>query len=284
MASATAMAALGLGVFLQRSDERTANTEQATAHDAVNRALTPTNTTSPTIIPSPSPTSTITPSPTQPTPTVLPPMTTSITMAWHGNPAEHKVGITIDDFDHTPVIRDRLLDILSRNPDTKVTMFPIGRNVPLLNNDVPNMWRRLLESGHEIGYHSLEHKRLAGATVDALREEILQFNSLVGEVIGDPSFRVRFARAPFGDYGANPENFREVARELTIVWVLWQVIPIPTLAPSFWLEAPDSIQNGDIALFHDTWQETDYLEPYIRACREREFEMVTLSGLELFGD
>ena len=162
-------------------------------------------------------------------------------------------------------------------------MFPIGRYIPLLDNESPNIWRRLLDAGHEIGYHSLGHTRLAGATVDELREEIAQFNTLVGEAVGDPAFRVRYARAPFGDLGNDPTNFREAAHELGIIWVLWQSIPIPALS-SFRLEESDSIRNGDIALFHDNWQEIDYLEPYMQACRERRFEMVTLSGLHLFGD
>lgn len=175
------------------------------------------------------------------------------------------------------------MDILSRNPDVKVTLFPIGCNIPLLSNEIPGIWRRLLDAGHEIGYHSLEHTRLAGATVGELREEILQFNTLVGEAIGTPSYRVRYARAPFGDHGDDPANFREIAEEMNIIWVLWQVIPVPALS-QFSLEEPNSIQNGDIALFHDNWQEIDQLELYIQMCRERGFEMVSLSGLRLFGD
>jgi peptidoglycan/xylan/chitin deacetylase (PgdA/CDA1 family) len=282
--SAVALAAAGLGALLLR--ERAPGgpaTPNVAVRPTQTASPTPTSTATPTASPSPTPSSTVIPSPELPTCTALPPSTTTITMAWHGTPNERKVGITVDDFDHVSVVRDRLLDILGRNPDSRVTVFPIGRNIPLLNNDIPNLWRRLLNGGHEIGYHSLEHQRLAGATVDELREDIRRFNALIGEAVGDPSFMVRYARAPFGDHGDDPANFREIARELSIVWVLWEVIPIPALS-DFRLEEPTSIQNGDIALFHDNWQEIDYLEPYMQVCRERGFEMVSLSGLRLFGD
>ncbi len=284
MGGGVALAAASLGMLLQRRTEtRGTATADADAYAIPTASPTPTITASPTLPPTPTPSPTHTPFPVPPTCTAQPPLETPITMAWHGAPNERKVGITIDDFDHAPVVRNRLLDILERNPDARVTVFPIGRNIPLLNNEIPDLWRRLLDVGHEIGYHSIDHWLMAGATTDELRADITLFNAVVCEAIGDSSFMIRYARAPFGNHGDDPASFREVAGELGIVWILWQVIPVPGLS-DFRLGEPDSIQNGDIVLFHDTWQEIDHLEPYIRTCRERGFEMVPLSALRLFGD
>jgi peptidoglycan/xylan/chitin deacetylase (PgdA/CDA1 family) len=203
-----------------------------------------------------------------------------MTVAYRGNPNERTVAITIDDFD-SAVVWPEVMRALDRNPDAKVTLFPIGRNIPRLNGERPDIWRGLLAGGHEIGYHSLEHTRLAGATVEHLRNEISQFNALVAEAVGDPGFRVRWCRAPFGDHGEDWTNFRTAAAEMGVIWVLWQTTPSWV---TYDIYASDSVRNGDIALFHDRWQDFSRLEPYMQVCRERGFRMVTLSGMSLVGD
>jgi peptidoglycan/xylan/chitin deacetylase (PgdA/CDA1 family) len=261
------------------------NTPTPTATSTPTSTPTPTATATPAPTDTPTPTSTLrpasTPAPQEPaaTPVALPPAM-PMTFAYRGDPDERKVAITIDDFD-SAVVWPEVLGALRRNPDAKVTVFSIGRNIPRLNGERPGIWRELLDAGHEIGYHSLEHTRLAGATVEQLRDEISRFNTLAAEAVGDSGFRVRFCRAPFGDHGDDWTNFRVVAAEMGVIWVLWQTTPSWV---TFDIDAPDSVRNGDIALFHDRWQDYSRLEPYMQVCRERGFEMVTLSGLRLIGD
>lgn len=287
-AEATHASAPGKGTEVARITRTPTPTDTPTPTPTPTATDTPTSTATPTPTDTPTPTSTPT-STLLPTSTPMleetvspaePPPAMPMTIAYRGAPDERKVAITIDDFD-SAVVWPEALAALRRNPDVRVTLFPIGRNIPRLNGESPGIWRGLLDAGHEIGYHSLEHTRLAGATVEQLRDEISRFNALVAEAVGDPGFRVRYCRAPFGDHGDDPTNFRVVAAEMGVIWVLWQTTPSWV---TFEIDAPDSVRNGDISLFHDRWQDYSRLEPYMQVCRERGFEMVSLSGLRLIGD
>lgn len=315
-----ALVAASLGISLFRRDEPIYASEPAKGTELIRMTRTPTLTPSstatytptttntptatPTSTPSATPTDTSTPLPTNtspPTPTSTSTLTVTgspegtigpttptatgatitISFADRGAPWEPKVAITIDDFNDVTVVRDALLVFLGENPDVKITAFPVGRNISYLEGHIPGIWRGLLDAGHEIGYHSLYHTNLADATPEDIRDEIVRFNELVGTAIGNPGFRVKFCRAPYGDYGETRANFRTVSEELGVIWVLWRTSPSWS---DFSVDDPGAIGNGDIALFHDRWQDMERLGPYVEACRVRGMAMVTLSQMTLIGD
>lgn len=146
----------------------------------------------------------------------------------------------------------------------------------------PGIWQEWVGMGHELGWHSMRHDDFGQLTAEDLRKDIDDFTDVFREVLGDPGFTLRWARAPYGNYWPNVENFEVVAKERGLTWVLWG--PIPSHANNDPLEWPNSIENGDISLFHVRWQDQYWLERYVGFVRERGFEMVTLSNMKLVED
>ena len=238
-------------------------------------------TTTPTAFPAPSATATAAPIPTV-TATPADP-NTGILFTERGNPDEPRVAITIDDFIYSDVIQYWLIEFLRQNPDVKVTLFPVGKRVPEVEAQFPGIWREWLEAGHEIGFHSLTHERMDLMTPEQLRAEIAEFNRLVGEAVGDPAFRVRWARATYGNYGNDRALFAQMAQEFGLTWVRWSVIPSHAsyVGHLYGMQFPDAIHNGDIALFHVRWQDQYWIERYVEECRRRGIRMVSLSEMRL---
>ncbi len=243
---------------------------------------TPTPTSTPTITATLRPTATRTPSPT-PTYTPLPTMAgrrAVISFCYHGSREDPKVAITIDDLNNVDVVRDGLLPFLAENPDVKVTLFPVGRNILYLNRQIPNFWLSLLDAGHEVGFHSLRHDRLANAPPADILAEVLRFNELMEQAIGG-HFRARYGRATYGDYGDDSGNFREVAEAADLIWVLWSLSPAQQ---GYTLDDPEAIRAGDIAVFHDEWDNIELIRWLAQGCRSRGLQMVSLSEMWLFGE
>jgi len=215
-----------------------------------------------------------------PTPTFAPPsdLNQGVLFANRGDPEEAKLAITIDDFAYPQVVADQLWPMLRKNPDLKLTLFPIGDRIPVVENVNPGFWRWALEQGHEIGFHSMHHDDLGQATADDLLAEVLQFNHAVGLAVGDASFRARYGRPPYGNYGDRTQ-FVQVGAQSGMTWILWSTVP--SSADALSLALPEAITPGDVALFHVRWQDMAKLQPYLDACRKRGLEFVTLSHMRL---
>ena len=237
----------------------------------------------PTEMPPPTitPTSTLIPTATDtPTPTDI---NADILFTEMGVPGQNKVALTIDDFIMADVVYWWMIDYLDENPDVKLTMFPVGNRVPAIEEQNPGIWRKWLDEGNEIGYHTMDHVNLSEVGYDFLRADIIEFNQTVGEAVGDPDFHVRWARAPWGAYSGDRAIFEQAAQEFGITWVLWSVIPSHAnyIGKTYGLDFPDAVHDGDIALFHVRWQDQYWMEKFVDELRRRGLEMVTLSDLEL---
>jgi len=203
-----------------------------------------------------------------------------MSFSYHGDRSDPKVAITVDDLNNVDVVRDGLLPFLAENPDIRVALFPVGRNIPYLERNIPGIWLSLLNAGHDIGFHSLRHDRLANMPAADILAEVRRFNELMGRAIGG-SFWVQYGRATYGDYGEDRSNFREVAEATDLVWIWWSLSPGQA---GYTLDSPDAVQNGDIALFHDEWSNIERMRWFAQGCRDRGLQMVSLSEMALIGE
>ena len=97
-----------------------------------------------------------------------------------------KLALTFDD-GPSPWTAD-VLDLLHEH-DARATFFLIGQRVRERPDDV----RRIVESGHEVGSHTMTHPRLTEIGDDEVRREIQDGARAVAEVVGE---RPRLFRAP----------------------------------------------------------------------------------------
>jgi len=229
----------------------------------------------------PSPTPSATPEPTATATQTLAELNSEVRFTRHGDLAETKIALTIDDFLWDDVIYWWMVDYLRENRDVKLTMFPVGPRLKAVDDLIPGIWQEWLEMGHEIGWHSMTHDDFGSKSEQELHDDVAEYIKTFRDVLGDESLQIRWGRAPFGNYGEGG-HFARVGEEFGITWALWSTIPShANFGP---LEAPDSIKNGEISLFHVRWQDQYWLERYVEFVRNRGFQMVTLSDLRLVAE
>jgi hypothetical protein len=90
-----------------------------------------------------------------------------------------------------------------KNSGIKVTFFTVG--VPLLDmsNNFTNVYRDMLNDGHQIALHSFTHPKMESLEVEDIDWEIEQDVKAVNKTLGIES---KYFRPPFGNVGA---KFRE---------------------------------------------------------------------------
>ena len=196
----------------------------------------------------------------------------------HGTRDELTVAITVDDFTYPRIVVEKLNPLLKANATVKLTLFPIGDRISVVEKAVPGFWRSMLDQGHEIGFHSMHHDDLGKKTTAQLLDEVDRFNREVASATALPFFLARYGRPPFGNYG-DWTQFINVANQLDMTWVLWSTVP--SSADTMSLDLPEAITPGDIALFHIRWQDMGRLTPYVEECRKRNLRFVTLSEMLL---
>src|SRR5690606_12208163 len=103
------------------------------------------------------------------------------------------LALTFDDgpsAKHTP----RILDLLDTH-DAKATFFVVGQQVP--GNEA--LLRRMHASGHEIGNHTWNHRKINELTPQELKDDIARTQQVVAEA-GVPA--PRLFRPPYGLFNA----------------------------------------------------------------------------------
>lgn len=93
---------------------------------------------------------------------------------WYkGVPEKKEVVLTFDDGPH-PESASMLLNVL-RDKNVKATFFVVGKMVDLH----PEVVRRMIAEGHEVGNHTYDHKRLDTLTREEVVDEITRCNDAV---------------------------------------------------------------------------------------------------------
>ena len=160
-------------------------------------------------------------------------------------PKEEKIlALSFDDGPH-PKYTDEILDILKQY-NIKATFFVLGKHAELY----PDIIRKQIQEGHEIGNHSYSHVNLKKASPKIIKDE---YNKTQNIIYSISNIKPKVFRPPYGNY--NDEVIKVVSSDDSsiVIWTFYQdskdwsnpgveKIVNTTLSKS---------QNGDIILFHD---------------------------------
>jgi peptidoglycan/xylan/chitin deacetylase (PgdA/CDA1 family) len=182
------------------------------------------------------------------------------------------IAITFDDGPH-PQNTPRLLDIL-RARNIKATFYVIGRSVDLY----PQIVRRTVAEGHEIGNHTHTHRLLSKLSDDEVRTELSRCHEAIGRAAG---VQPRTMRPPYG--GLVQRQREMVHAEFGYPTILWSVDPLdwkrpgPSVVTSRILSGTSA---GGIVLAHDLHAQTvDAMPATLDGLLQRGFKFVTVSQL-----
>jgi peptidoglycan/xylan/chitin deacetylase (PgdA/CDA1 family) len=113
---------------------------------------------------------------------------------WHGRRSMPNLSLTFDDCYRGKTLQN-LERLLAANASVKVTFFPVGQALINTTLDDPELWKRLLSQGHEIGYHGFDHRRPSALSDAHFLVDFERWLNAARQALGqEPA--VRFARAP----------------------------------------------------------------------------------------
>lgn len=201
----------------------------------------------------------------------------SAELVWSFDIERRAVALTFDDGPH-PELTPRILDVLATR-GVRATFFLLGESCEAH----PQLARRLVDAGHEIGNHTWSHLSLAHATGAEARAEILDGAAAIERVTGRAPSWFRPPRGMVN--GAVVRAAADLGQHVA----MWTAKP-----PKTGLDDADQVAGaiaealapGAILLFHDgtSGREDDELEARRRLevpVLERLLDRIEAAGYEL---
>lgn len=170
------------------------------------------------------------------------PMGNTVPLYAKENGGSKRIALTFDDGPSDEYTAE-ILDIL-KEYGVKATFFVIGVNV----EKHPDLLRRTVAEGHEIGNHTYSHPHLKTIDEATLSEEVTRAAAVLHDVAGITTTLFRPPEGvvtPAVTAAANKGGYR------TVLWSVdtrdWALNPASNIVRIVTREA----SNGDIILFHD---------------------------------
>lgn len=186
------------------------------------------------------------------------------------------VALTFDDGPH-PQHTVRLLDILKAE-NVRATFYVVGRNA----ERYPEIIRRMVREGHEIGNHTWSHPYLTRISREEARSELQRTRDVITKITGQPTTTMR------PPYAAVNDSLRTwMYQEFGYPTILWSVDPRDWQRPGASVVASrivNGAHNGAIILAHDIHSPTvDAMPAAIRGLKEKGYRFATVSQLMRMG-
>jgi len=194
---------------------------------------------------------------------------------YQGSSNYNHVALTYDDCYLTTMLH-RLENILDRYPRVRVTLFPVGEAI--INNQVkdPGIWKRFIDKGHEIGYHSFNHINPELQSKEKVIADFDRWIDALRNVLGDEPI-VHFARPPFGN---TSQSFLYMCTQRRLVPAMWSTGWGGPTESVITYTVP-KIRRGDIVLLHTRQDDIDTTLDALPELAERGIQAVTLTSLYL---
>jgi peptidoglycan/xylan/chitin deacetylase (PgdA/CDA1 family) len=182
------------------------------------------------------------------------------------------IAMTFDDgpsSENTP----RLLEMLKQR-NIKATFFLIGENAAAN----PDLVRRILAEGHEIGNHSWTHPQLSKLSDDRVTTEITKTQGAIKDASG---YTPTLLRPPYGAITARQREWIENQFGLNII--LWSVDPLDWKRPGASVITQrilSQVRPGAIILSHDIHKQTiDAMPATLDGLISKGYKFVTVTQL-----
>ncbi len=193
-------------------------------------------------------------------------------LIYHGSTRQRYVALTYDDCYLLKRLQD-LEILLDAFPEFKITLFPVGVAIENLNRQDRGIWNRFHDKGHEIGYHSWDHKNFGGLSTQFVMDDYARWLDALSNALGFQPL-VRFARPTFGSLSP---GFDALCRAEGLVSTMWSTGWGGALADG--LRAAQRSKNGDIVLMHIRTEDYETSREAYPWMRENGWGAVTLSKL-----
>lgn len=188
-----------------------------------------------------------------------------------GNPNDKYVYLTFDN-GYEAGYTAKILDILKDN-DVKAAFFITGHYL----NTQSELVKRMIDEGHTVGNHTVNHPSMPDLGNEKLKEEITKLHTAVFEKFG---YEMTFFRPPKGEFSQRTLYLTKSLGYTTVMW---------SFAYDDWDENKQgreayakekilsNIHNGAVMLLHATSKDnTNILDEVIKEIKTQGYEFKTL--------
>lgn len=194
----------------------------------------------------------------------------------------NNIAITFDD-GPDPYLTDQVLNIL-KDKSTKATFYLVGANAA----KYPEIVKRIVREGHQIGNHSYSHAALSSLNDQAIKDEIQETQNILKQITGEYP---KFVRTPFNDspYHVVKGDVRvaKIVQELGLIVSEFDTDPKDWQIDKTWQEiyAQSTANANSQLLLHDAGKVEEKqallnaLPKIIDHFKEKNIEMVTTNVL-----
>ena len=192
-----------------------------------------------------------------------------------GNKEKNKIYLTFDN-GYEAGYTEKILDILKEN-EVPATFFITGHYL----NTQEELVKRMLEEGHLIGNHTINHKSMPSLSNEEIKKEMMGLHQAVYEKF---AYEMRYMRPPKGEFN---ERTLQATNSLGYKTVMW------SFAYADWDENKQpseeeakkiilsNLHNGEIMLLHATSKTNmTILQDVINEIKNAGYEFVSLDDFE----
>lgn len=187
-----------------------------------------------------------------------------------GNPGLREIALTFDDgpYGETTV---QILDALQKH-GVPATFFVVGMHVEAR----PELVRRMLLDGHEVGNHTFSHPRLPSLTLLQAREELDLCEAAFVAATGS---YMNLMRPPGMQYN---DDVLRLAQDMGYATIHWNVVAgdyLPVSPEEIVARVMRQVDNGSVILLHDSPDTARALPAILQRLTDEGYRFVTTTQM-----
>ena len=192
-----------------------------------------------------------------------------------GGKDSKKVYLTFD-MGYEAGYTEKILEVLKQN-NVKATFFITAHYV----NSQPELVKRMIDEGHIVGNHTVNHKSMPSLNNEQIKEEVMNLHTSIFNKFG---YEMKYMRPPKGEYSESSLAYCNTLGYTTVMW---------SFAYDDWDEKKqgreeygkkkilDNIHNGAILLLHGTSKDNSNILDYcIKEIKNMGYEFASLDEFE----
>ena len=192
-----------------------------------------------------------------------------------GNSESKNIYLTFD-MGYEAGYTEKILDVLKEN-NVSATFFITAHYL----NTREDLVKRMIDEGHIVGNHTVNHKSMPDISDEEIKEEVLKLHQAMYEKFG---YEMKYIRPPKGEYSERTLNISNSLGYKTVMW---------SFAYKDWDENNqngeekakkiiiDNFHNGEVMLLHATSKDNmNVLDYVIKTAIEMGYEIKSLDDFE----